>query len=130
MLPALVERSNVQQANALVAATTQALSVGGWALAAGLVTVLPISTFFALNAASFLVSAAFIARVRVPHPRAGHVAPSHVRERSPRWRRAGADDGHRRARGRRDAFGRHMELAAYRRSRAMPSATAPAVSRS
>ena len=80
LLPALVERANVQQANALVAATTQALSVGGWALAAGLVSVLPISTFFAVNAASFLVSAALIARVHVPPRRAGHVESPHVRE--------------------------------------------------
>ena len=36
--------------------------VGGWAVAALLVAVLPISTFFAVNAASFLISAAFIAR--------------------------------------------------------------------
>src|SRR4051795_9260279 len=33
LLPALVDRSNVQQANALVQATVQALSIGGWALA-------------------------------------------------------------------------------------------------
>jgi MFS family permease len=33
-IPTLVERENVQSANALVQATTQALSVGGWALAA------------------------------------------------------------------------------------------------
>jgi hypothetical protein len=33
-VPALVGRPNVQQANALVHATMQALSVGGWALAA------------------------------------------------------------------------------------------------
>jgi MFS family permease len=65
LLPAIVERTNVQQANALVQGTAQALSVGGWALAAGLVAVLPISTFFAVNAASFVVSAALIARVRV-----------------------------------------------------------------
>jgi hypothetical protein len=53
LLPALVERSNVQQANALVQATTQALSVAGWALAAALLAVLPISIFFAVNAVSF-----------------------------------------------------------------------------
>jgi MFS family permease len=65
LLPALVERKNVQQANALLQATTQALSVGGWALAALLVAVLPLSTFFAVNAASFAVSAALISRVAV-----------------------------------------------------------------
>jgi DHA3 family tetracycline resistance protein-like MFS transporter len=64
LLPALVERRNVQQANALVQASAQAISIGGWAVAAGLLAVLPISAFFVVNAASFLVSAALIARVR------------------------------------------------------------------
>src|SRR5947209_15398460 len=33
MIPTLVDRENVQRANALVQSTTQALSIGGWALA-------------------------------------------------------------------------------------------------
>lgn len=65
ILPALVERQNVQQANGLVRATGDALSVTGWALAALLLAVLPLSAFFALNAASFLLSAALLAGVRV-----------------------------------------------------------------
>jgi hypothetical protein len=64
LLPALVDRRNVQAANGLVRATPNALSIGGWAIAAGLVAVLPISAFFALNAASFAISAALIARIR------------------------------------------------------------------
>jgi MFS family permease len=64
LLPALVERRNVQQANGLVRATAEALSVGGWAVAAGLLAVLPVSVFFAVNAATFLVSAAVLAGVR------------------------------------------------------------------
>ena len=64
LLPALVERRNVQQANGLVRATADALSVGGWALAGLLLTFLPISVFFALNAASFFLSAALLAGVR------------------------------------------------------------------
>ena len=80
LLPALVERANVQQANALVAATAQAVSVGGWAVAAALVAVLPISTFFAVNATSFLLSALLISRVHVPPRRAAHVDSPHVRE--------------------------------------------------
>jgi MFS family permease len=64
LLPALVDRRNVQQANGLVRATADALSVGGWALAGLLLTVLPISAFFALNAASFFVSALMLAGVR------------------------------------------------------------------
>jgi MFS family permease len=64
LLPALVDRRNVQQANGLVRATADALSVGGWAFAGLLLTVLPISAFFALNAASFFLSALLLAGVR------------------------------------------------------------------
>ena len=64
LLPALVDRRNVQQANGLVRATADALSVGGWALAGLLLTVLPISVFFAINAASFFLSAALLTGVR------------------------------------------------------------------
>jgi hypothetical protein len=64
LLPALVERRNVQQANGLVRATADALSVGGWALAGLLLTFLPISAFFALNAVSFFLSAALLVGVR------------------------------------------------------------------
>jgi hypothetical protein len=64
LVPSLVDRRNVQQANALVQASAQAVSIGGWALAAALLAVLPSSTFFAVNAASFFVSALVIGRVR------------------------------------------------------------------
>jgi MFS family permease len=64
LVPSLVDRRNVQQANALVQTSAQALSVGGWALAAGLLAVLPISTFFAINAGSFALSALLIGRLR------------------------------------------------------------------
>jgi MFS family permease len=63
-IPTLVDRANVQRANALVQATTQALSIGGWAVAAALLTVLPVSVFFGVNAASFVVSAVLISRIR------------------------------------------------------------------
>ena len=63
LLPTLVDRRNVQQANGLVRASADALSVGGWALAALLLAFLPISAFFALNAASFFLSAVFLAGV-------------------------------------------------------------------
>jgi predicted MFS family arabinose efflux permease len=66
LLPALVERRNVQAANGLVQATTAALSVGAWAAAAGLLVVLPIGAFFAFNAASFVLSAALLVGVRAP----------------------------------------------------------------
>jgi DHA3 family macrolide efflux protein-like MFS transporter len=63
-VPTLVDRENVQQANAFVEATAQALSIGGWAVAALLLTVLPLSVFFAVNAVSFAVSALLIGRIR------------------------------------------------------------------
>ncbi len=53
----------MQEANGLLGATTNALSIGGWAAAAGLLAIAPISSFFALNAASFFISALFIARI-------------------------------------------------------------------
>jgi MFS family permease len=62
-IPTAVERANVQQANALVHATAQALSVGGWALAALLLQWIPVSTFFAVDAATFLVSALLLTRL-------------------------------------------------------------------
>jgi DHA3 family macrolide efflux protein-like MFS transporter len=64
LVPSLVDRGNAQQANALVQASAQALSIGGWALAAALLAVVPVSAFFAINAASFFVSALLISRVR------------------------------------------------------------------
>jgi MFS transporter, DHA3 family, macrolide efflux protein len=62
LLPSLVERRNVQQANGLVRATADALNVIGWSLAALLLTFVPISLFFALNAASFFLSALLLMR--------------------------------------------------------------------
>jgi len=57
VLPAVAGRDGVQGANALVSASADVLWLGGSAVAAGLLAFLPLSTFFALNAASFLVSA-------------------------------------------------------------------------
>jgi MFS family permease len=80
LLPALVERRNVQAANGLVRASANAISIGGWALAAALVAVLPISAFFALNAVSFLASAALIGGIRRRRAAAGAEAPPRLRE--------------------------------------------------
>src|SRR5436190_2205364 len=80
LLPSLVERRRVQQPNALVQASVQALSVGGWALAAALVWVLPVSAFFGVNAVSFVVSALLIARVHTGRGRAAHGQAVRVRE--------------------------------------------------
>ena len=75
LLPTLVERSNVQAANGLVRATAEALRVGGWAAAAGLLVFVPLSTFFLLNAASFFASALLLSAVRA-HGRARTDEPS------------------------------------------------------
>ena len=64
LLPTLVDRENVQPANGLVRATAEAVRVGGWAAAGGLLVFMPLSAFFLLNAASFFVSAAFLVGIR------------------------------------------------------------------
>src|SRR3954451_14219314 len=79
-VPTLVDRRNVQQANALVQATAQSVSIGGWALAAALLTFMPVSAFFAVNSASFLVSAALIARIRHGRERDPHAPRPRIRE--------------------------------------------------
>ncbi|HEY4349570.1 MAG TPA: MFS transporter [Gaiellaceae bacterium] len=79
-IPSVVERENVQSANAFVAATAQALSVGGWAVAALLLAFLPLSTFFAVDAATFFVSAALILRLRAGRGRAPAGAAPRLRE--------------------------------------------------
>lgn len=65
IVPALVGRENVQQANGLVRATGDGLAVVGWALAALLLAFVPLSAFFALNAASFALSALLLAGIHV-----------------------------------------------------------------
>jgi len=79
-VPTLVDRENVQQANALVQATAQSLSIGGWAVAAALLAFIPVSVFFAVNAASFFVSAVLIARLRHGREHDPHGEPPHLRE--------------------------------------------------
>jgi len=77
LVPTLVDRPNVQRANALVQSTAQSLSIGGWALAAVLLTFVPVSVFFAVNALSFLASAALLAGLRHGSEHDGHLdAPS------------------------------------------------------
>ena len=80
LLPALVERRNVQQANGLVRATADAFSVGGWAVAGLLLAIMPISAFFALNAASFFVSALLLVRVRARATADAGTEPPRIRE--------------------------------------------------
>jgi MFS family permease len=89
-LPTLVGRTSVQQANGLVSATNSAISVAGRALAALVLAVVSVGSFFVVNAASFFLSAALLTRVRSrpaaagdkPIGRAGlRVAVSAVRSR-------------------------------------------------
>jgi MFS family permease len=79
-VPTLVDRENVQQANALVQATAQALSIGGWAVAAALLAFIPVSVFFAVNAVTFFVSATLIARLRRGVEHDEHAEPPRLRE--------------------------------------------------
>ncbi|HZQ81753.1 MAG TPA: MFS transporter [Gaiellaceae bacterium] len=64
MIPTLVERANVQRANAFVQSTVQSLSIGGWAVSAALLTFMPVSVFFGVNAASFFISALLLSGLR------------------------------------------------------------------
>jgi len=57
-----------------VTATNNVLNVSGWALAAALLAIVPVGSFFALNAVSFLLSALLLARVR--RRPAGDASPS------------------------------------------------------
>jgi hypothetical protein len=70
-LPGLVGRARVQQANGLVSATNSALAVAGRAVAALVLAAVALGSFFAMNAASFFLSAALLARVRARAPVAG-----------------------------------------------------------
>jgi MFS family permease len=72
MVPTLVDRTNVQRANALVQSTTQALSIGGWALAAAFLTFMPVSVFLGVTAFSF-----FAAATRRPRGRPGGAHDRH-----------------------------------------------------
>jgi hypothetical protein len=69
----------VQAANSLVRATAEAVRVAGWAVAAALLVFMPLSTFFLINAASFVVSALLIAGVRTR--RVDRDASAHVQIR-------------------------------------------------
>jgi DHA3 family macrolide efflux protein-like MFS transporter len=79
MIPTLVDRPNVQRANAFVQSTVQTLSIGGWAVAAAFLTFMPVSVFFAVNAVSFFVSASLLARLRHGGERDPHAEPPQLR---------------------------------------------------
>ena len=80
-LPALAGRERVQAANALVRASADALWLGGSAIAAALLAVVPLSTFFAINAGSFVLSALLLSGLpRFPAATPDGVAAPRVRE--------------------------------------------------
>ena len=79
-VPAVVEKQNSQAAMALLSSTTQALSIGGWALAAGLLTFMPVSVFFGVNAATFALSGLILLRLREPKRAPLEDGSVHVRE--------------------------------------------------
>ena len=66
LVPSLVRHDEIQAANGVVRATSNAMMIGGWTLAAILVSILPLSLFFAINAISFFASAAFIRSILAP----------------------------------------------------------------
>jgi len=80
-LPALAGRENVQAANALVRASADALWLGGSAIAAALLAAVPLSTFFAINAGSFVLSALLLSGLpRFPAATPHGAAAPRVRE--------------------------------------------------
>ena len=79
-IPTLVDRENAQRANALVQSSVQVLSIGGWAAAAALLTFVPVSVFFAVNAVSFFVSASLISRLRHGEEHDPHAPRPRIRE--------------------------------------------------
>jgi hypothetical protein len=80
-LPAVAGTSGVQAANALVRASSDALWLVGSVVAVALLTVMPVSTFFALNAASFLISALLLSGLPAfARTRPQDQAPPRIRE--------------------------------------------------
>jgi MFS family permease len=81
VLPTLAGREHVQAANGLVRASADALWLGGSAVAAALLAVVPLSTFFALNAGSFVLSALLLSGLPAfARPRHEEGAAPRVRE--------------------------------------------------
>ena len=81
VLPTLAGRDGVQAANGLVRASADALWLAGSAIAAALLAVVPLSAFFALNAASFAASAVLLSGLpRFERRMHEHEARPRVRE--------------------------------------------------
>jgi len=82
VLPTLAGRDGVQAANALVRASGDAVWLGGSAVAAALLAFVPLSAFFAINAASFAISALLLSGLP------SFDRPAHAGEGRPRVREA------------------------------------------
>jgi Transmembrane secretion effector len=82
VLPVLAGREGVQAANSLVRASADALWLGGSAIAAVLLAVVPLSAFFALNAGSFVLSALLLSGLP------SFTRPAHAEAATPRVREA------------------------------------------
>lgn len=80
LLPSLVRQDEIQAANGVVRATSDAMMIGGWTLAAVLVSILPLSLFFAINAISFFASAGFIRRISAPETRTSTASRIEIKE--------------------------------------------------
>ena len=76
MLPALVGRARVQQANALLSGSNAVVNVAGQAFAAALLTAFSAGPFFAFNALSFVASALILTRLPRREPRLDDLAIS------------------------------------------------------
>jgi MFS family permease len=97
LLPETVPNAQLQQANAMITLFENVAEFAGPALATALVLGAGAGSAFALDAATFLFSAAFLARVR-PHPRGAAVTPTPAPERETVWK--GIREGSREVRAR------------------------------
>src|SRR4051794_658643 len=86
IVPELVPTSLLQQANALLGLSRSVTSVGGPALAGVLVALSGPGLVFAIDAVSFVVSAALLLRLRVPNPRVTGERESFARELADGWK--------------------------------------------
>jgi MFS family permease len=97
LLPQTVPDAQLQQANAMITLFENVAEFAGPALATALVLGAGAGSAFALDAATFLFSAAFLARVR-PHARGAAVTPTATPERETVWK--GIREGSREVRAR------------------------------
>ncbi|HEY7018795.1 MAG TPA: MFS transporter [Gaiellaceae bacterium] len=82
VLPAVAGRQGVQAANALVRSSADALWLVGATVAAGVLAVVPLSAFFAINAGSFVLSALLLSGLPA------FDRPAHLEGERPRIREA------------------------------------------